>query len=299
MSAAPDGAPRWLVIQHHGIQVEVEPEGGGPSKRLRVKRRAGLVVGDVVIEDNDKVEKLPRQTELARRAAGGYGKQAVAANLGLLGIVVTAMPPPRVGLIDRAIVAAREGGITPMVIVNKADLGDVPAWADALRAELGGGVDVLLVSSRGGDGLQALRTRLSDAGLAAFVGPSGVGKSSLTRTLVPAADVEVGALSEATGRGKHTTTRSTLWRHAGIALIDTPGIRDFGLVTVAPEDLAHFFAGFERVPGDCRFRNCLHRGEPGCAIAAAQDDGVLPEGRLAAYRRLLSELEEEAERAGT
>jgi ribosome biogenesis GTPase len=298
MSEARD-ALHWRVIQHHGIQVEVVPETGGPSKRLRVKRRAGLVVGDVVIEEGDRVKALPRQTELARRAAGGYGKQAVAANLGMLGIVVTADPPPRVGLIDRAIVAAREGGITPVVVVNKADLPEVPVYADALRDELGAGIDVLVVSSRGGPALDALRERLRGAGLAAFVGPSGVGKSSLTRALIPAADVEVGALSEATGRGKHTTTRSTLWRHEGIALIDTPGIRDFGLVTVAPADLAHWFAGFERVLDACRFRDCLHRGEPGCAVAAAQKSGALPAGRLDAYRRLLAELEEEAQRAGT
>lgn len=293
------GQPLWRIVAHHGVEVEAEPATGGERRRLRISRRSNLVVGDEGTLDGERLRPLPRRTELLRRAAGGVGTQPLAANVALLGVVVTRDPPPRSGLIDRAVVAARAAGIEPIVIVNKVDLPGVEELVGELREHFAGALEVLGVSATAGTGVPELEARLHRAGLSVLVGPSGVGKSSLTNRLLPHADLEVGALSEATGRGRHTTTRATLWRsEAGVELIDTPGIRDFGLVKVPADELAHHFPGFEPFEAACRFRDCRHRGEPGCAVAAAVAAHELPEERLEAYRTILAELEEEAARLG-
>ncbi len=284
-----------VVVGHFGIAVDVETldeTTGAPVRAsVRVARKSGLVVGDDVSVVGGRLTLRPRKNELRRRSPGG-GVHTVAVNLDVLGVVVAVEPEPKAGLVDRAIVAARAAGIRPFVVVNKVDIDDEVA---ALFTELlGGEILVLPVSAKTGAGVDALQALLREQGRGVLVGPSGVGKSSLVNRLVPGAALKTGALSEAHGTGRHTTSASKLFRlPGGGELVDTPGVREYGLVDVDPHEVATHFVGFDAVAGTCRFRDCLHEDEPGCAVAAAVEaDTVAPE-RYVAYRRLLDELRED------
>ncbi len=278
-----------MVISHLGIAVDVELTDGTPL-RLRVERKSGIVVGDDIEVDGEHARGLARRTELMRRAAGG-GVHVVAANLDVLGIVAAVDPPARAGLIDRAAVAARAAGIEPFLVVNKIDLDGADDIVDSAKVRVQAEMKCFAVSAATGVGVDALAAFLSGAGRGALVGSSGVGKSSLLNALVPGLALKVRALSEAHGAGRHTTTVSTLHRlPGGGELVDTPGVREFGLVDVDRRDLARFFPGFSEVTAACRFRDCLHKDEPGCAVQEAVDSDVVDPARYIAYLNLLGEL---------
>lgn len=289
------------MVSHLGVAVDVEvhrddpPSGAADARvrerlRLRVARSSGIVVGDDVAVDGEHARPLPRRTALLRRSAGG-GVHVVAANLEVVGIVTAVDPPARAGLVDRAAVAALSAGIQPFLIVNKVDLDGADEIVAAAQARVAGEMPVFAVSAADGAGLDAVAAHLAAHGRGALVGPSGVGKSSLLNRLMPGLDLAVRALSAAHGVGRHTTSVSTLHRlPGGGELVDTPGVREFGLVDVARVDLARFFPGFSVVAEPCRFRDCLHGEEPGCAIVAAVDDGRVDATRYVAYRTLLAEL---------
>lgn len=283
------GAPAHAVIVTHlGVAVEVDFDDG-TRRRLRVPRRSGFVVGDSVLVEDDRLALEPRRTELRRRSPGG-GVHVVAANLDALCVVAAVDPPARAGLVDRASIAARAAGVEPALVVNKADLPDPTGVVEAMRARAAGEMPVFVVSARSGAGLEELRGFIADKGRAALVGPSGVGKSSLLNQLVPDAALATRALSGATGAGRHTTTASTLHRLAGGGeLVDTPGVREYGLVEIPPADLAAYFPGFAVVEEGCRFRDCLHESEPGCAVRRAVDEGRVSPERYQAYLALLAE----------
>jgi ribosome biogenesis GTPase len=274
-------------VEHLGVEVEVALTSG--RRRVRVPRKSGIVVGDdVSLGEDDRIEALPRRSELVRRSFGG-GVHVVAANVDIVLVVAALDPPARAGLIDRASVAARAASIEPIVIVNKVDLTDATGVLAELRARLEGELAMHAVSAKSGLGMDELAGVLVGK-RAVLVGPSGVGKSSLKNALVPGLALETRALSDTRGAGMHTTTSSTL--HAlpgGGEIVDTPGVREYGLVDVLPRDLALYFPGFAVVTEACRFRDCLHEEEPGCAIKAAVADGRVREGRYVAYRNLLAE----------
>lgn len=295
------------IATHLGVAVEVDgrevdpraPPAAGSDRdgapierrRVRVPRKSGFVVGDEVEVAGDRVTLLPRRTALLRRSPGG-GAHVVAANLDVLLVVAAVDPPARAGLVDRAAVAARAAGVSPALVVNKADLPDPEGVVAAISSRAAGAMPVFVVSALSGAGVAEVRRFLEENGRGAFVGPSGVGKSSLLNALVPSLDLATKALSPATGAGRHTTTTSTLWRlpgGRGGEIVDTPGVREYGLVDVAPADLAAYFPGFAVVVEGCRFRDCLHDGEPGCAVSRAVDDGRVSSDRYAAYRALLAE----------
>lgn len=277
-----------VIVTHLGVAVEIE--AAGARRIVRVPRKSGFVVGDqVLVDEADRLELVPRRTELLRRAAGG-GVHVVAANLDVLFVVAAVDPPARAGLVDRAAVAARSSGIEPILIINKADLPD-PEGVVAAMSTRASEMRVVLASAESGAGVDAIAAILAAQGRGALVGPSGVGKSSLFNRLVPEAALHTRTLSAATGAGRHTTTTSTLNRLAGGGeIVDTPGIREYGLVDVAPADLAAWFPGFAAVVEGCRFRDCLHEAEPGCVIKQAVDDGRVQGARYVAYRNLLAEL---------
>jgi ribosome biogenesis GTPase len=221
--------------------------------------------------------------------------RAIAANLDVLGVTIASQPPAPRGYLDRALVAARSAGIRPFVVVNKCDLPDSQALADELAKDpaLGAaGIPVFPVSAETGEGLDRVREHLATV-RGAFIGTSGVGKSSLLNALVPGLSLETGEINRFTRLGRHVTTRSTL--HAlpeGGELIDTPGFRDFVPVDLSPEDLARHFAGFDSaLSRGCRFSNCLHRDEPDCAVSAAVEEGEIAASRYSAYLALLADLE--------
>jgi ribosome biogenesis GTPase len=264
-------------------------------------RRSRPVVGDRVevreLPDGSvRVEAvLPRRGVLLRGAFRNEEK-IVAANVDVLVIVAAVADPPlRTGLIDRYLIAAWRGGIEAMLALTKVDLAHDEGEVARVRALYGGlGHRVIALSLRTREGLDELRGALADR-VAVLAGHSGVGKTSLTNALTGRADAtgEVNPVSE---RGRHTTTGARYMDlPGGGALIDTAGIRSFGIAGVAAHDLQQAFPEIAAAAEECEWEGCLHReSEDGCAVDGAP--GVSPE-RLASYRKLLAELEElEAER---
>jgi ribosome biogenesis GTPase len=269
-------------------------------------RRARPVVGDRVevreLPDRSvRVEAvLPRRGVLLRGAFRNEEK-IVASNVDVLVIVAAVADPPlRTGLIDRYLVAAWRGGIEAMLALTKVDLPHDEAEVARVReiyGEAGLGHRIVALSLRTGEGLDELRDALSGR-VAVLAGHSGVGKTSLTNALTGRTDA-TGALNPVSDRGRHTTTGAQYMDlPGGGALIDTAGIRSFGIAGVAASDLQQAFPEIAAASEECEWEGCLHtEGEPGCAVETSQT--VAPE-RLASYRKLLGELEElEAERAGS
>jgi ribosome biogenesis GTPase len=269
-------------------------------------RRARPVVGDRVevreLPDRSvRVEAvLPRRGVLLRGAFRNEEK-IVASNVDVLVIVAAVADPPlRTGLIDRYLVAAWRGGIEAMLALTKVDLpydGAEVARVHEIYGDGGLGHRIVALSLRTGEGLDELRAALADR-VAVLAGHSGVGKTSLTNALTGRTDA-TGALNPVSDRGRHTTTGAQYMDlPGGGALIDTAGIRSFGIAGVAAGDLEQAFPEIAAASEECEWEGCLHtEGEEGCAVTKAQS--VAPE-RLASYRKLLGELEElEAERAGS
>ena len=201
-------------------------------------------------------------------------ERVIVANVDLMVIVAAVTNPPlRTGLIDRYMIAAARGGIQPILCINKLDLS---ADTSAIEAY---DIPIALCSTKTGQGIDELRGRLAGS-LAVLTGHSGVGKSSLLNALTEEDQARVGALSEETGKGRHTTTASRLYHlKNGGRIIDTPGIREFGLGPVSMEELKAAFPEFKA--GQCRFSDCTHREEPDCKIREAGG------GRYQAWLRLL------------
>jgi len=284
-------AKEGLIIAHHGVAVEVLSLDGTRSL-VRVKRRSGHVVGDRVEVMGEVLRRLDRSTELRRRDSRG-GIHLVGANIDVLGVVVAHLPNPPPGFIDRAIVAARAADLQPFLVINKCDLEGSTGFVLALRKAYDATIPVFPLSAAARTGLGPLRDFLGKGHRGAFVGTTGVGKSSLLNALCPDIDLKVGRVNEDSGRGRHTTTVSTLHTlSTGGELIDTPGFQDFGLVDISAQDLAMHFPGFEQAGyGTCRFRDCRHRTEPGCVVLdLVKKTEIFPE-RYAAYLLVLDEVE--------
>ena len=258
---------------------------------------AGPAVGDwVAVQGGLAVRVLPRRTAFVRTAAGrGSAPQVVAANVDLVFVVDALVGEARLRRIERYLAVAWASGATPVVVLTKADLcPDVPAGV-ALVAENAVGVEVLAVSAVTGKGLDRLGALVSPGCTAAMVGPSGVGKSSLANALA-GRPVAVTAEIRDDGRGRHTTTSRELHQlPGGGLLIDTPGMRELALPGADGLDTA--YADVADWARDCRFRDCVHRTEPGCAVAAAIDRGELDPSRLTAWRKLQAEAHRQELRA--
>jgi len=195
-------------------------------------------------------------------------------------------------LVDRAAVAARAAGIPCVLVVNKSDLDENQSVVRRFEDIFAGEIEVISTSAKQEGGTDLLRTAIAQHGSAILCGHSGVGKSSITNALLPDAKILEGVLNENTQRGRHTTTTATLHQlPSGGALVDTPGIREFGLVDVTCEELAENFVGFDDALNEgCKFRNCAHLTEPKCAVLAAVERGELPHTRHERYRTLYEEL---------
>ncbi len=285
-----------VIVAHHGVAVVVRLADGG-QQRVRVRRGSRHVVGDRARLSESGLTSLPAQGVLRRRDTRGRVR-AVASNLDALGIVLAPLPDSPPGLLDRAVVAARSAEVEPFVVVNKSDLAGARDLFERVCDLLEPAARVFLVSADAGQGLDALRVYFARRGRGVFVGTSGVGKSSLLNALCPDVDLAVGEINASSGLGRHVTSTATLHALAsGGELIDTPGFRDFGPVEVSARELSGHFPGFEAaLTQRCRFRDCLHRSEPDCAVRRAVAQGRIAPQRHAAYLDLLSELEE-SERA--
>ncbi len=266
------------------------------ATKARLLGRKGAIVGDRVRLDGDVsgregtlariVEVLPRRTVLRRTADDDDPyERPIVANADQL-VIVTALadPPPRTGMIDRLLVAAYDAGIDPLLCLTKADLG-TPAALVAEYAPLG--VPVVVIDPRTdlGPVLAALSGRIS-----VLVGHSGVGKSTLVNRLIPGADRQTGGVNEVTGRGRHTSTSAVALRLRGDSgwVIDTPGVRSFGLSHVTPDHIIEAFPDLAACTADCP-RGCAHTaGAPGCGLDLAVTEGRLTADRVASYRRMIA-----------
>jgi ribosome biogenesis GTPase len=236
---------------------------------------------------------LPRASRLIRPDPHDPRLERVlAANVELV-LVVAALREPRlsVGLVERVVLATQRGGAVPLVVATKLDLcADAEALASLapLRAT---GVDVVACSAKTGAGIDELRARVAGR-LCALVGHSGVGKSSLLNALDPALALAEGRVRAADGKGRHTTTASSLHRLAdGTRLIDTPGVREFGLWGMTRAELGAAFPDVAAAAERCRFRDCTHDHEPDCAVRAAATSGALSDARYRSYLRILATLD--------
>ena len=281
-----------LITAHYGVAVEVYFAADNDRRMVRVKRNSGHVVGDLVTIQDDILTRLARRSELSRLDARG-GVHLVGANLDLLGIVVSCEPLPPPGFIDRAIVAAWAAGLQPILVINKADLPCTAAYHCEIESIFSDSVTTLLMSAITGAGLSQLEVVFAKGTRGIFVGTTGVGKSSIINGLLPNLNLQTGDINEISKRGRHTTTVSTLHTlPTGGELIDSPGFNDFGLVAITAKQLAEFFPGFEQArETGCRFRDCRHRDEPGCAVTGLLSQGKIDNNRYAAYLHILNEIE--------
>ena len=258
---------------------------------------SGLVTGDWALfrpgpdpAGAGTAVRLPRRTELVRGAAGkAAARQVLAANVDLVFVLVSLAAPPRAGRLDRLLTVAWDSGARPVVVLTKADLAEGTAAAERDEvAETAGPAPVLLTSTVDGRGLAELRAMVGPGTTAALLGVSGAGKSSLRNALgaAPGPVAPVGP----TGKGRHTTTaRELVGLPGGGLLLDTPGLRGVQL-WAADEGLDIAFADIVELAEQCRFRDCRHAGEPGCAIAAAVADGTVSARRVASHAALRHEV---------
>ena len=287
-----------LVIANHGPALIVESQHGTLS-RCTVRQNLGaLVCGDRIIwqasgmGEGVVIAREERRSLLTRPDYSGHLKP-IAANLDQVVVVMASYPELNEFLIDRYLVAVAAIQVTPLLVLNKIDMLDKKALA-ALKARLLTyariGYPLLFASTRSDHGLDALRSRLKNC-TSILVGQSGVGKSSLIQALLPDREIRIQALSRATGRGTHTTTTATLYHLPdGGDLIDSPGVRSFELGILEPGDVERGFVEFTPLLKQCRFSDCTHTVEPGCALLAAVARKEIDPRRLMSYQQIKNSL---------
>jgi ribosome biogenesis GTPase / thiamine phosphate phosphatase len=300
--------PGRVAVQHRGAY-DVLTDAGEQRAPItsRLRREAARVhlpvVGDWVALDHTGsiAAVLPRRTTISRRAAhepasGVSREQVIAANVDLVLVVQALGQPLDRRLLERYLALALESGARPVVVLTKADLEDDPVAVAAALADVGGEVPIVTVSARTGLALDGVRTLLSAGRTGVLLGPSGVGKSTLVNALIgDDSRLATGALG-ADGAGRHTTTRRELvLLPGGGVIIDNPGMREVHL-WLNEDTLADAFDDIAELASFCRFSDCRHETEPGCAVLAAVADGQLPKERWERYHALQREVAELAER---
>jgi len=296
--------PGRVAIQHRGAYDVLTAEGEVRAQITpRLRREASTadlpVVGDWVGLDpaGTIAGVLPRRTKLSRRAAHDEGsddarEQVIAANLDVVFIVASLGEEPDVRLLERYVALALESRARPVILLAKADLEPDPEAVAEEVAGMDGEIPVHTVSARTGLGLESVRAHLASGSTGALLGPSGVGKSTLVNALVGQGELLATGEVRADGQGRHTTTRRQLVALPGGGLIiDNPGMREVHL-WLADDGLGEAFDDIAALAVECRFSDCGHDVEPGCAVRAALADGRLQIERWNRYRSLQHELAE-------
>lgn len=312
-----DGAVRETSLRGRLKKSDEGRRADGSLRRDTIaseSRRDKLAVGDRVRLDPDERGQgawaigavLPRRSKLARRSpGGGYGERVVVANVDQVVVVfAAARPEPHPRMLDRFLVVAEANGVAARVVVNKVELvggGDPAAGEAAARARFAdypqAGYPLHATSVATGRGLDELRAALVGR-TSALTGPSGVGKSSLMNALYPGLDLRVGAISDSVNKGRHTTVGALLHPlpspDGGAAgfVVDTPGLREIGLWGVPANELDRCYPELRALVDECRFADCAHGAEPGCAVRAAVDAGTVSRARYESYRKLRQEVED-------
>jgi ribosome biogenesis GTPase len=288
-----------LILERDGAVYRVLTAAGEVRAILRGKVKQGapkLVVGDrVQLEpeaqgDNHAIIAIDDRTSLlARRVPEGRGDRSIVANVDqVLVVTATRDPAPLPQLIDRLLVVAEANRIAAGLIINKVDLESAETLAARYR---GTGYPIHPTSVKSGAGLEELCATLHDR-ISVVTGPSGAGKSSLLNAISPGLKLRTGEISEKVRRGKNTTVGAVMIPLAlGGYLVDTPGFSEVGLWGLAPRELADCFPEFRPLVDACKYADCSHTHEPGCAVNEAARAGAIDAGRVESYRRLLSELQ--------
>lgn len=287
-----------LVISRYGKQADVETSDGAVF-RCHLRRNLGdLVTGDRVALQREGEGAVIVSVETARnrlQRPDSYGKlKAVAANIDQMLIVIAAQPEPHGNLIDRYLVVAENLAIEPVLLLNKSDLltSESRRRIDSLTSLYQGlNYSMLEVSAKTGLGQEALEAQLCER-TSIVVGQSGVGKSSLLQHLLPDEAIKIGELSEQVAKGTHTTTYSRLYHFpSGGQCIDSPGIREFGLWHFSRQQVTKGFIELQHHAAHCKFSDCSHQHEPGCAVLIALESGAINPLRYDSFLRIIETLD--------
>lgn len=298
-------AREGVVLSRFGQHADIEDSQTGELHRCNLRRSIeSLVTGDnVVWRPGDEtlhgisgvVEAVHERRTVLTRPDYYDGIKPIAANIDLIVIVSAILPELSSDIIDRYLIATNQANFNPVLVINKIDLLD-----DNQRQEVDKvvslyeklGYQVLLVSQKTAEGMDKLKSVLTDT-TSIFVGQSGVGKSSLVNQLFPEVNTLTNNVSEVSGLGQHTTTTARLYHFPeGGRLIDSPGIREFGLWHLTAEEIAKGFKEFQDYLGGCKFRDCKHKDDPGCIIRQAVQDGKISQERYASYHRIIASMSE-------
>lgn len=300
------------VIKNTGSAYNVRPDDGGDDIPCRIKgnfRIKGIrttnpvAVGDKVLvahaaDDADYIVKVLQRRNYIIRRASNLSKEShiLAANIDRAFLIATLREPTvTTTFIDRFLATAEAYAIPATLVINKTDLWDEDDYelANALKYLYTSiGYDVIFTSTISGEGIDTLQKNVSGK-ISLMAGNSGVGKSSLINALVPNANLRTGDISDIHHTGTHTTTFSEMialpdkgW------LIDIPGVKGFGVIDFEPTQVSHYFPEIFRISADCKYSDCIHSGEPGCAVQKALDDHFISESRYASYLSILEESKE-------
>ncbi len=288
-----------LVRAVYGELIEVLSGTADPVAAFQTRSVGTVVVGDRVALKSIEVEEgevgwrvagLHKREHCLWRSSRRRRSQLVVSNVDRLCIVSALEPPPREGLIDRYLLAAEWQEIEPVILFNKMDLEGAEETFRRLDVYATLGYEVIPTSAVTGVGIEGVAGLLS-RGMSVFVGHSGVGKSALLNRLLPDIDLKIAELSQATGRGRHTTSVATAHPFRDGIVVDTPGIREFGLGDIPAELVSIGFREIHEREDGCRFTDCSHRDEPGCSIREAVKGREISQTRYDSYLRIRESIE--------
>lgn len=290
------------VVTRYSVHADVEDEQGQIYRCNLRRTLSNLVVGDKVIwrKGNEQLQGVsgvieaihPRKNEITRPDYYD-GLKVIAANIDRIIIVSAVVPELSLNIIDRYLVVCENANIPAVILLNKVDLLSEEQRQQVetqLKMYQDIGYQTMMISAKTGKHMQDL-TALLSSGTSIFVGQSGVGKSSLINAILPEVNAQVGEVSELSGLGKHTTTSSRLYHlPQGGDLIDSPGIREFGLWHLNAEQITKGYREFQYFLGTCKFRDCKHLNDPGCALKEAVEKGKIHPIRFNNYHNLIESL---------